>query len=77
MTRIWSARESQKGMVTSVKKKEQLMSQRKQANDLIIGDTILQQIRLRAVLTRLQVSPMRKVWHSLSDTGGRTLTTTG
>ncbi len=41
-------------MVTSANKKEQLMSQRKQANALMICDMIRQQILLRAILARLE-----------------------
>jgi hypothetical protein len=63
-------------MVTSAKKKEELMSQRKQANALMICDMIRQQILLRAVLARLEASPMRTAWHGLSDTRGRNLVST-
>jgi hypothetical protein len=46
-------------MVASAKKKEQIVSERKQANALMICDMIRQQILLRAILARLEAPLMR------------------
>jgi hypothetical protein len=52
-----------------MKNGERLMSQRKAANIDIICDMIRLQIRLRALLARLEAPPNRTVRHSAGGTG--------
>lgn len=52
-----------------MEKKEHLMSQRKQANTLIICDMIRLQIHLKSVLSGLKPSPKRKMLHRASGVG--------
>jgi hypothetical protein len=51
----------QKGRVTAMEKKEHLMTQRKQANTLIICDMIRMQIHLKSVLSGLKPSSKRRL----------------
>ncbi len=51
-------------------KGERAKNQRKQANTAIICDIIRLQIRLRAVLAKLDASPKRKLWQGLSGSRG-------
>lgn len=54
-----------------MEKGEDIMSQRKRANTIIICDIIRLQIRLRAILAKLEASPKPKLWQGLSGARGR------
>jgi hypothetical protein len=54
-----------------VGKNEQLVSQHKRTNAVIICDMIRQQIRLRVVLARLEALPRQKVFPALTGVQNR------